>query len=146
LSTNLLSIGRITEKGNVVIFKKNSCEVLNANGKLIASGTKEDGLYKLDYFDDKCMMVPKQLSKNLWHRRLGHLNNASMKEMKNGVVTGIGFAENDEIQKTCVPCAEGKQHRLKFPKGGKRAEKILDRIHSDLCGPMENESLGGNVH
>jgi hypothetical protein len=36
-------------------------------------------------------------------------------------------------------------HALKFPKGGKRAEKILDRIHSDLCGPMENESLGGNI-
>jgi hypothetical protein len=44
------------------------------------------------------------LNKDLWHRRLGHLNNASMKDMKNGVVTGIGFA--DEVPKTCIPCAE----------------------------------------
>lgn len=36
----------------------------------------------------------------------------------------------------------GKQARLPFEKSESRSTELLQLIHSDLCGPMENESIG----
>lgn len=43
----------------------------------------------------------------------------------------------------CVNCLKGKQSRFSFSKNGSKALKILEIIHSDLCGPMEQASFGG---
>jgi hypothetical protein len=53
----LLSVGCIADKGNVVVFKKKRCEIYNQSNQLVASGTKEGGLFKLDKFDHKSMMA-----------------------------------------------------------------------------------------
>lgn len=37
----------------------------------------------------------------------------------------------------------GKQTRLPFKDVGTRAADILELVHSDLCGPIDVESLGG---
>lgn len=64
--------------------------------------------------------------------------------MKNGLVTGMDFNEyNEQEIRNCTICKEGKQTRLPFPKNTSRANNILNLIHSDLVGPMENKSLGG---
>lgn len=65
LSTNLLSISKITEKGNKVIFSKSKCEVLDSSNRTIAVGIVENGLYKLCKFQDNCMMTSKVSSQNL---------------------------------------------------------------------------------
>lgn len=41
-----------------------------------------------------------------------------------------------------VKCMKAKQTRLPFKSSHKRADNILDIIHSDLCGPMETSSIG----
>lgn len=38
----------------------------------------------------------------------------------------------------------GKQTRLPSSKSGSRALDVLEVVHSDICGPMETESLGGS--
>lgn len=43
----------------------------------------------------------------------------------------------------CVTCAEGKQSRSPFKSHGSRATEILQIVHSDVCGPMSVNSLGG---
>lgn len=43
----------------------------------------------------------------------------------------------------CVTCAKGKQSRKPFPNEVARATKLLELIHTDLCGPMSVSSLGG---
>ena len=44
----------------------------------------------------------------------------------------------------CEPCAEGRQHRQKFPNGEtKRSDAALGLVHSDVCGPMSTQSLSG---
>lgn len=58
-------------------------------------------------------------------------------------VTGFAIKkENAEINR-CKICPMGKQTRSPFPKSKTQSKKILELIHSDLCGPMENKSLGG---
>ena len=57
LSTNLLSVSQITERGHTVIFRKSTCEVHDHSGKLVVSGVKVNGLYKLDDHKSNCMMA-----------------------------------------------------------------------------------------
>ena len=47
----------------------------------------------------------------------------------------------------CESCALGKMDKRPFPKNAAmRAEKKLQLIHSDVCGPMCTTSLGGNTY
>jgi hypothetical protein len=62
--------------------------------------------------------------------------------LKDGLVTGISYTEDSS--QPCVTCLEGKQTISKFPKNiSKRASDILQLIHSDVMGPMEEISFGG---
>jgi transposase InsO family protein len=42
----------------------------------------------------------------------------------------------------CEACIYGKQNRETFPTGSWRANRCLQLVHSDICGPLET-SLGG---
>ena len=55
-------------------------------------------------------------------------------------VTGSGNRGLD-----CESCALGKMHRLPFPKqSSSRASVAHATIHTDLCGPMQEDSMGGS--
>ena len=58
------------------------------------------------------------------------------------MVEGFPVIKNDHIE--CVACALGKQHRNEFSNHEeKRQTKLLELIHTDVCGPMQTRSLGG---
>ncbi|XP_024081556.1 uncharacterized protein LOC106664782 [Cimex lectularius] len=44
----------------------------------------------------------------------------------------------------CEVCIKGKHVRLPFKRSKFRAQKPLELVHTDLCGPMETKSIGGN--
>lgn len=148
ITTNLLSVSQLIKNGNKVIFKKQCCKIYNQNDKLVAIANLIDGVYKLNISQAEsgsCLVASKACRAETWHRRFGHLNSADLQKMKNGAVDGLNCPENIDIgMYNCETCCEGKQHRLPFPKEGKRAENVLDIIHCDVCGPMENKSLGGS--
>lgn len=58
------------------------------------------------------------------------------------MVDGLVYQEKTSIR-NCEVCCRGKKARLPFPKEGSRARKLLEVIHSDVCGPIETTSLGG---
>ena len=73
------------------------------------------------------------------------------------MVTGMEIGSDDATGHTCVPCLEGKQTWDNIPKKSTTVHpRILYRIHSDLCGPMETKShqhekyfltfIDGNTH
>jgi transposase InsO family protein len=45
---------------------------------------------------------------------------------------------------SCDYCLFGKQHRVSFRRSSTRKSNVLDLAYSDVCGPIEVESLGGN--
>jgi hypothetical protein len=50
-----------------------------------------------------------------------------------------------KLKEVCEGCVSGKHHREKFDKEEAwRASYPLELMHADLCGPMQNESIGGN--
>jgi hypothetical protein len=46
----------------------------------------------------------------------------------------------------CKGCALGKNIKKAFPSSENRSKGILDLIHSDVCGPMPANSLGGSLY
>nr|XP_048325991.1 disease resistance protein At4g27190-like [Ziziphus jujuba var. spinosa] len=43
-------------------------------------------------------------------------------------------------------CLYGKQHRVSFKTFSTRRSELLSLVHSDVCGPLEEKSLGGNKY
>lgn len=158
LSTNLISVGKITAKGLEVNFDTQKCHIY-CGQTIIASATKINGVYELDMEIQQSSdgselaacsslevtnipMDESMCSQELWHRRLGHLNRRSMKLLKQGIASGIDYT--DSKYTPCVACIKGKQSRLPFPKQSyNRATEKLGLIHSDLCGPMSVSSFSG---
>lgn len=68
--------------------------------------------------------------------------------MKNGIVEDVSFQDNSDGlgKSSCTVCCEGKQTRLPFPLSASRSQEILELVHTDLCGPMENKSLGNALY
>ena len=79
---------------------------------------------------------------DLWHQRLGHINeNHLVKTVKNNLIKGINFSENDKLN-FCDGYVEGKMSRQLFKSvGGIMTTRKLQLVHSNVCGPMSVQSL-----
>ena len=56
-----------------------------------------------------------------------------------------GLPQIQQPAKICEGCLIGKQPRKVFKTSApKRANKVLEVVHSDVCGPLDTPSLGGN--
>jgi transposase InsO family protein len=156
LITNLLSVSKMCAKNCVVLFNDKCCQVFkNTNvslaGKPLLTAPLKQGLYVLDPKEAAMVLASQpEVTHNvsnspydLWHRRLGHMSAPLMVKLKD-MVSGISF--RDVNQEPCARCCEGKQCVKKFPKRKKpkRAKELLELVHSDLAGPIEVESWGGN--
>lgn len=80
----------------------------------------------------------------LWHKRFGHLNQNSLKRLFiEDMVDGIGDGVKGDLG-VCEPCIFGKHCRRSFSKtGGLRSKRVLELIHSDVCGPLSPSSWDG---
>lgn len=148
LAHNLLSVFKLTENGNEIIFNKTGCTIRNVNNgrnDILTIIKPENGVYKIESeISNMCLISKTNENAMMWHRRLGHMNYADLRKMRDGVVTGIAFSDDKSQLKNCEVCCAGKQARTSFHSSkNKRAENVLDLIHSDLCGPMESSSIGG---
>lgn len=148
MSHNLLSVSQIVRRGHEVRFTNQGVTVVDPEGTVIATGSHDikNGLFLFQEHGDRRALSLASLPENLdiWHRRMGHLNVHSLSKLKNGLVSGVHFKES--VIGNCAVCAKGKQFRLPFPKNGHRANEVLEVVHTDLCGPMEEASLGGSKY
>lgn len=147
LSGNLFSVGAAVKKGNTVQFKKSRCYIRDKNGNLRGMGTqRSDGLYQLDVEGSSptCHCASSALvATSLWHQRLGHTT--KLKELKK-LVNGVDYPAEKEVP-FCEACVEGKLSRKPHkPVGEIRSKRKLQLVHSDVCGPMQTESIGGSKY
>ena len=84
----------------------------------------------------------------IWHRWLGHISLDAVKQLsRHNMVTGMDISSNDTSGSTCVPCLEGKQTWDEIPReSSTKHPRILHRIYSDLCGPMQMQSRQGEFY
>lgn len=146
LSANLLSISKIVKSGNRVTFDKDGCSIYNGSNVRLALLKETDGVYRLRSEKIECLLSPGSsttVSAIDWHRRLGHINYSDLCKMRDGIVDGVKFADGETSLRNCEACQKGKQSRQPFKSSGTKSSDILELVHSDLCGPMENASIGG---
>ena len=74
----------------------------------------------------------------LWHRILGHLHHGALKVMQQ---ISMGLPKGTLAQlDTCKGCTMGKYAKATFHEKENRAFEILERVHSDMCGPFSTAS------
>lgn len=139
MCVNLLSVSQMAKKGNEIVFNKHGCTIYNGNREVIATGSLVNNMYKLNTYEDIEIACAAKNETVLWHRRLGHIGVSNMSFLKN--VQGVKLNSIENFN--CEACLEGKQSRSPFKSEGKRATKLLEIIHSDVCGPMSVTSMSG---
>lgn len=150
---NLMSVGKVTDSGNIVVFDDHKCRIYDKkhfkiSGKIKATGSRRNkGLYILDAKSKTPRMEANiaqgsNVSQDTWHKRLGHVNLKSLESLKERSHTGISFKK--EEMNPCDSCIEGKSHRLPFASQPCKTTGLLELVHSDLCGPIKKPSHGGS--
>jgi len=76
-----------------------------------------------------------------WHLHLGHIGFEGIKQLAKDPASGIKLTST--AIEACAACLQGKQTRHPLSKPVQRALNTLDTVHSDLCGPITPQSLGG---
>ena len=153
LAYNLFSVRAASSKGNFLKFGHSRCWIRDRDGKLCGMGTMVDKLYQLD-----CEVIPsaeaatlatKSRDSNLdvWHYRLGHASEQTIKNMAHKqLASGITLPKQAQLS-FCEGCVAGKMTRKPFRSVGEiRSKRKLRLVHSDVCGPMPTESIGGNKY
>ena len=138
---NLISTGMLDDDGYNNYFGGGKWKLTKGN-LVIAKGKKDTSLYiiKAKLCRGEVNATRKEVSTELWHKRLGHMSEKGLRILsKNEVLPGM---KGTPLQ-TCVDCIMRKQHRVAFRSlAPSRKENILDLIHTDVC-TMSCKSLGG---
>ena len=104
---NLCSVSTLDRDGLTVTFGHMRYAISRDREDVIC-GTGNAGLYTLNNDDETALVIA---TATLWHRRLGHLNMASVKKHKS-MAKGLRFSKDSATWELCPPGMEGKQHRV----------------------------------
>lgn len=90
------------------------------------------------------VIVAEEPATDSWHKRLGHVTERGLKILAEKNLLPV--IKSTEF-KFCEHCIMGTQKRVSFLRNNsKRDTKILDLVHSDVCGPFNIKSLGGAAY
>lgn len=146
VAVNLLSVGKITDRGNKVIFEKDKAYIVEKSGEVTLTAQRKAGLYYIEFNEkNSCNYSSKEYSDVMeWHRKLGHINERNLKKMAtDNLMYGLNLV--NETFETCETCIKGKLSRLPFPRHDDLyTTEPLEIIHSDVCGPFECDTLAGS--
>jgi hypothetical protein len=145
LCRNIISPSCLMMDGYLFVSENNGC-VISKNDMFVASTPIKNGLFVLNLDDSPIYNVsakrfrPNDLSPTyMWHCRLGHISEKSMKKLRSdGLLTSFDF----ESYETCEACLLGKMTKAPFIGFPERASDLLELIHTDMCGPMSTMARG----
>lgn len=135
----------------IIVSKGHWAKIYDSNGKLISIAQKEERLYKvISYIENSQIHANVSKStlsvKEKLHRTLGHVNFKYLDIMcKNQLIEGIPKEIESEYMK-CAICIENKIHNLLFKNNRRRAEDILEIVHTDVNGPHNTTGYGGEKY
>ncbi|MCH95382.1 copia-type polyprotein, partial [Trifolium medium] len=92
----------------------------------------------------RCLQVKTVEESNLWHNMYVHISIKGLKVLnKKHMVKRL--PELKEIEDKCTDCLSGKQHMKSIPKQANwRVSQKLELVHSNIYGPINPQSNGGN--
>lgn len=137
LHTNLLSVGKITDKNFTVIFDKEKARIVDMDGNTTLIADRRDGLYYLRRTNEEqnanAEVVVERKSRTeleTWHINMGHLNVRDLVECeRNGSALGMNLGKSCK-DFVCEICVRSKLIKTPFPKKSERVSGLLEIIHS----------------
>ena len=141
LRSNLMSVSKITDTGHEVNFKKNAAYITNNLGEIVVVAKIQGDLYYVKELQEETNIAETDLKYKstlmTWHQKLGHLNEASLKEMQeNGVVLCLKIPKNEKL-KICEVCIKGKQTQNAFPHSERKSTTLLEIVHKQSTSSIE---------
>ena len=139
------------EKGYLVAFKNKECIIYdkeNHNEIIVKIKKLQNKKISLsfDCEENRALKVGYDDDSWLWHIRYGNINERGINLLHNKKMVK-GFPLIDCVDQVCESCILGKQHRDSFPtRKSWKANKQLELIHIDICGPMKTLSLHKNKY
>lgn len=148
LRVNLLSISLI-EKSGFKITYYNSLMTIERNNITYSLGKRIGNLYKLTFMIKKNENYANLSVKDdihLWHQRYGHVNFNTLINIKNkNLVNGLNF-QNNRAENVCEICVKSKLKNLPYNSKSVRSNRVLELIHTDVCGPLTPTSYKENKY
>ncbi|KAK1388395.1 hypothetical protein POM88_016573 [Heracleum sosnowskyi] len=149
LKHNLLSISQFCDRGYVVSFDKEKCQILHKkNGKPALQGVRKGKLFIADLYsgckDEVNFFYAKASSDEswLWHKKMSHLNFKIMNSLvKRELVRGLSQMEFTQ-EGLCEACQKGKSNKVSHK--GTNTSSITEPhqlLHMDLFGPVNVMSM-----
>ena len=145
MKNNLFSLDQLLEKGFKMSMEHNSIKIYDQKSRLVL----KTPLYKnrtfktnLNISTAQCLssIGGKEETSWLLHYRFGHLNFKSLNRLSNKqMVTRL--PQIHLPHKTREGCLFGKIFKISRLQ---REKKSLEVVYSNVCGPLDSSSLGGN--
>ncbi|CAA6659353.1 unnamed protein product [Spirodela intermedia] len=142
-------VGQLDEAGYHIDIEKGAMKIHEPGGRLLAKVMRgENRLYILHakLVRQVCLEARAVEEAWKWHARLGHVNMTALRKMaREELVRGLPAV--GPVDQLCEACLAGKQKRSPFPQQGEyRARRVLELVHSDLCGPIAPETPNGSKY
>ncbi|KAL4363850.1 hypothetical protein GQ457_04G022040 [Hibiscus cannabinus] len=100
----------------------------------------------IDSGEVKCMKTTIKDDSWLCHLRYGHLEFSGLKLLSKAKMVS-GLQEINPPNQLCEACIKGNEHKQRFEVGKSwRARRPLEIVHTDIAGPLDIPSLGGNMY
>lgn len=145
--SNLFSVGVCTSKGLEARFAGDCVDMIDS-GEIVVTGVKQANqiyrmLFRVKDLHNIGEANMSTMSLKIWYERLGHLNKRALCDLvKKELVEGVKVTNERDF--FCDACQLGKVHKLPFEKVAKKVSTRPGELtHSDVCGPMLENSLGG---
>ncbi|KAH9088136.1 hypothetical protein Ae201684P_002238 [Aphanomyces euteiches] len=132
----LKNVCQFATDGAKISFEKNNC-IMEKQGRSFNIGSRfGKGLYNEVHPVQSCGTIVSVTS----------AVKASKTLVKNDMVSDLAL-KTVEDWTFCDSCALGKHARFKFAKkSSNRSTTLFEEISSDVCGPMQTPSRGGNLY
>ncbi|GJY38141.1 putative RNA-directed DNA polymerase [Tanacetum coccineum] len=138
-------VGDLRLSNNVILYDvlvvPGCCDL--DKGITLGTGSESGGLYLFDDSKNKSLgnvniAMPFNVSKDLWHNRLGHPADQVLNVLKND----LNLSKNTSVS-VCETCHRAKQIREPFPLSDHKSVKPGELVHLDLWGPYRVSSKEG---
>ncbi|GKD57319.1 ribonuclease H-like domain-containing protein [Tanacetum coccineum] len=142
---SLLYVNKLIKDSKLFVgFNEDKCYIQDLDkGITLGTGSESGGLYLFDDTKNKSLcnvntVMAFNVSKNLWHNRLGHPTDQVLNVLK----INLKLSKNTSVS-VCETCHRAKQTREPFPLSDHKSVKPGELVHLDLWGPYRVSSREG---
>ncbi|KAE8676041.1 hypothetical protein F3Y22_tig00111634pilonHSYRG00007 [Hibiscus syriacus] len=146
MKKNLLSVAQLTSSGHYVLFGPQDVKVyrdVKISETPTMEGRRLESIYVMSAEFAYVDRTRKNETSDLWHMRLGHVSYSKLSVMvKKSMLKGLPQLDV-RTNTVCAGCQYGKAHQLPYNESKFKAKEPLELVHSDVFGPVKQQSISG---